>query len=67
MDASTLVHSVEAIATLRDAGVMGQKAAKASIKVLIQKINECMTYWSDKEQWDVVEGLNAAYKKAVAL
>ena len=67
MDASTLIHSVEAIATLRTAGVLGQKAAKAALKVLIQKINECMAYWSDKEQWDVVEGLNVAYRKAVSL
>ena len=64
MDPSTLIHSVEAIATLRAAGVLGQKAAKAAMKVLIQKLNECMTYWSEKEQWDIVEGLNAAYRKA---
>lgn len=67
MDASTLINSVDALATLRAAGVLGQKASKAALKALILKINECMAYWSDKEQWDVVEGLNAAYRKAVAL
>lgn len=67
MDPSTLIHSVDAIATLRAAGVLGQKAAKAALKSLIQKLNECMSYWADKEQWDIVEGLNAAYCKAVLL
>ena len=67
MDASTLIHSVEAIATLRAAGVLGHRAAKSALKVLIQKLNEGIEYWADKEQWDVVEGLNVAYRKAVVL
>ena len=66
-DANALIKSVEAISVLRTSGVLTQRSAKSAAKTLIEKLNACVSYWSDKGQWDIVDALNTAYRAACAL
>ena len=63
MDASNLINAKQAIATMVAAGLLSSHAAAAARRELRAKINACISYWADKEQWDIVEGLNTAYRE----
>ncbi len=62
MDANALIAAKDAILTLERTGLMTARAAKAARKELRAKISEAISYWGDKGQDDIVEGLNAAYR-----
>jgi len=62
MDANALIAAHGAIQTLERAFLMTPRAANAARKALRAKINEAIAYWSDKGQYDIVDGLNAAYR-----
>jgi hypothetical protein len=62
MDANALIAAKAAILTLERTGLMTPRAAKAARKELRAKISEAISYWGDKGQDDIVEGLNAAYR-----
>jgi len=62
MDANVLIAAKTAILTLERAGLMTARAAKAARKELRAKISEAISYWGDKGQADIVEGLNDAYR-----
>ena len=62
MDANALIAAKAAILTLERTGLMKPRAAKTARKALRAKIGEAIAYWGDKEQNDIVEGLNAAYR-----
>jgi len=62
MDANALIAAKDAILTLERAGLMTARAAKSVRKELRVKISEAISYWGDKGQDDIVDGLNAAYR-----
>jgi hypothetical protein len=62
MDANALIAAKDAILTLERAGLMTARAAKSVRKELRAKISEAISYWGDKGQDDIVDGLNAAYR-----
>ncbi len=62
MDANALIAAKAAISTLERTGLMTARAAKAARKELRAKISEAISYWGNKGQDDIVEGLNAAYR-----
>lgn len=62
MDPNALIAAKAAILTLERAGIMTPRAAKAARKNLRAKIDEAIAYWGEKDQYDIVEGLNAAYR-----
>jgi hypothetical protein len=61
-DANALRKSEEAIETLRATGVISARQAKAARLALIRKLEEAISYWGDKGQDDIVDGLNEAYR-----
>jgi hypothetical protein len=66
MDANALIHAADAIKTMQAAGLLSVRAAKVAKQSLLSKLSECMEQWSEREQWDIVEALNSAYRKASA-
>ena len=63
MDASKLINANQAISTMVAAGLLSKRVAATARQELLAKINACIAYWADKEQWDIVEGLNTAYRE----
>ena len=61
-DANALRNAGEAISTLRAAGVISARQAKAARLTLCRNLDQAITYWGEKGQDDIVDGLNAAHR-----
>ena len=61
-DVNALYHAPTAINTMLVAGLISKRAAAKAKAELSKKLNDAIEYYSEKGFFDVVDGLNSAWR-----